>query len=402
MRRSVTLAALVVLSSACAQRSRLHTFRMVTDATVVSVWGLVFSVPTERTKTLTPLLEPVESVGGVGLDNKDKLLFTSNFQGVYTAVRVRDHELQWRKTTIDPLSMPPTFVAKESVNAPEDMVLEGTQNGRIFAVNANTGVAIWVYELGGEITEAPSVADGRVIVMNSRNQLVALDALTGKWLWQYTRDFPVGLTIAGHSGVTIRGNKIFVGFSDGFLACVQLEDGLLEWSRPLTLSGQGFADADATPVVAGNKVFASSVHDGVYALNAETGDVLWQLRTPNVTRMVAQDPTLYALSSSGKLMALDVDTGRARWELKFPTAVVTKPIAYRGYVAFGAKPGGLYVVEAETGRMVQRFFPGGISSEIAIKNGAIAFMSEGSMVYYLRYGEKHTLQLDAKHRWVGL
>jgi outer membrane protein assembly factor BamB len=118
--------------------------------------------------------------------------------------------------------------------------------------------------------------------------------------------------------------------------------------------------------------------------------------------MVAQDPTLYALSSSGKLMALDVDTGRARWELKFPTAVVTKPIAYRGYVAFGAKPGGLYVVEAETGRMVQRFFPGGISSEIAIKNGAIAFMSEGSMVYYLRYGEKHTLQLDAKHRWVGL
>jgi outer membrane protein assembly factor BamB len=399
----VALSLIMAFALACANnRGRLHSFRFVDDPTAIVVWGLVFSIPTERTKLLTPLLDPIEALGGVGLDNKDKLLFTANIQGVYQAVRVRDQEIMWRRTVPDPLSMPPTFVPKEAIRSPEDLVLQGTQNGRIFAVNAESGETVWAYEMGGEISESPSVAEGRVLVMNTRNQLVALDALTGKWLWQYTRDFPVGLTIAGHSGVTVKGSRVFVGFSDGFLACVQLEDGLLEWSRPLTLSGQGFADADATPVVVGERVYAASVHDGVYALRADTGDVIWQLRTPNVTRITARDPTIFALSASGKLMALDIDSGKPRWELKFPTAVVSKPIAYRGYVAFGAKPGGLYVVDAQSGRLVQRFFPGGVSGEMASRGGSLAFMSEGSVVYYMRYGEKHSLQLNAKHRWVGL
>lgn len=391
-----------VLGIGCNPKSRLHTFRFVEDPTAIVVWGLVFSIPTERTKLLTPLLDPIEANGGVGLDNKEKLLFTANFQGVYQAVRVRDQETEWRRVTVDPLSMPPLFVAKESIRAPEDYVLEGTQNGRIFAVTAAKGEVVWTYEMGGEITEPPSVSEGRVLVMNSRNQLMALDALTGKWLWQYTRDFPVGLTISGHSGVAVKGSKVFVGFSDGFLACVQLEDGLLQWSRPLTLSGQGFADADATPVVIGDRVYAASVHDGVYALRAETGDVIWQTRAANVTRITAQDPTIFALSASGKLTALDIDSGKPRWELKFPTAVVSKPVAHRGYVAFGAKPGGLYVVDAQTGRLVQRYYPGGVAGEIATKGNSLAFMSEGSVVYYMRYGERHNVLLDAKHRWVGL
>jgi outer membrane protein assembly factor BamB len=391
------------LLGACADNhSRLHSFRLVEDPTQVIVWGIVFQLPTERTKLLTPLLDPIEALGGVGLDAKDKLLFTANFQGVYRAVRVRDQQTVWRHVAADPLSMPPTFVAKEAVRSPHDLVLEATQNGRVFAVDAETGAIGWTYEMGGEITEPASVADGRVLVMNSRNQLVALDALTGKWLWQYTRDFPVGLTIAGHSGVTVKGNRIFVGFSDGFLACVQLEDGLLQWSRPLTLSGQGFADADATPLVVGDRVYAASVHDGVFALRADTGDVVWQTRMPNVTRMTAQDPTIFALSANGKLSALDIDSGKPRWELKFPTAVVTKPVAHRGYVAFGARPGGLYIVEAQTGRLVQRFYPGGVQGELAARGGSLAFMSEGSVVYYLRYGERHNIQMDAKKRFVGL
>ncbi|MCC6807680.1 MAG: PQQ-binding-like beta-propeller repeat protein [Deltaproteobacteria bacterium] len=403
MRHGRWLAAVALFSISCAGNpSRLHTFKLVDDPTAIVVWGLVFAHPTERVKLLTPLLEPIEALGGVGLDSKDKVLFTANFQGVYSAVRVRDQETLWRHSGVDPLSMPPTFVSKESVRSPDDLVIFGSQNGRVFAVNAQTGATVWTYEMGGEISEAPTVAEGRLLIMNSRNQLMALDALTGKWLWQYTRDFPVGLTILGHSGVAVKADKVFVGFSDGFLACVQLDDGLLQWSRPLTLSGQGFADADATPIVVGDRVYASSVHDGVYALKADTGDVIWQLRAANVTRLTAQDPTLFALSASGKLQAIDADSGKPRWELKFPTAVVSKPVAHRGYIAFGAKPGGLYVVDVQTGRLVQRFFPGGVASELAVRGGSLAFMSEGSVIYYMRYGEKHNLLLDAKRRYVGL
>src|SRR4029079_7686250 len=112
----------------------------------------------------------------------------------------------------------------------EDLVAFGSKNGRVFVVTAERGVPVWSYDLGGELRVQPTVAQGRLLITNARNQLVALDALTGKWLWQYTRDFPVQMTILGHAGVTVRGSIAYVGFSDGFICAVQLEDGLLAWS----------------------------------------------------------------------------------------------------------------------------------------------------------------------------
>lgn len=395
---------LLVATSACAGKpSKLRPYPFVNDATSTTVWGLVFSQPTERTQLLTPLFDPQEPTGGVALDTREKLMFTANAQGVYSCTRIADQELVWRATDVDPLTMQPLFVAKESVRAPHDLVIEGTQNGRIFAVHADTGQQVWSYELGGEIASAPTVAEGRLFALNARNQLVALDALTGKWLWQYSRDFPVGLTIAGHSGVTVRGGRAYVGFSDGFVVAVSVEDGLLVWSRPLTLAGQGFSDADATPVLSGGRLFAASVHDGVAALNPDSGEVLWIVRSPNVTRLAAAHGYVYAASTGGKLQAIDAESGRIVWSFAYPAALVSTPIVYRGYVTVATRPHGLFVLDAQKGHLVQRFYPGGgISSELAHDKTGLAFMSEGSMVYYMRYGERPGVMLTAKKRFQGL
>lgn len=400
-----TLAALVVsaaLASGCAKKGRLLPYAFVDDLTNVSVWGLVFSEPTERVRQVTPLFEPQEASGGVGLDPQERYLFTANYQGVYSAIRLEDRSVAWRHTTSDPLSMAPLFVAKEQVRAPVDLVLQGTQAGVLFAVQAKTGQTVWSYDVGGEITAVPTVAGGRVIVMNSRNQVMAFDVLTGKWLWQYSRDFPVGMTIAGHSGVTATPSRVFVGFSDGFVVSINIEDGVMQWARPLTLSNTVFADVDTTPVLVGNRLFAASVHDGVHALNAETGEVLWQLRVPNVTRIAASDPYVYAVSTNGRMLAIETESGRTQWEFKFPIGTVTTPVVFGGYVTFGSRPGGLYVLEAQSGRVAQRYFPGAIGSELAHSRGHLAFLSESSIAYYFRYGAATGVQQTYRARHVGL
>jgi outer membrane protein assembly factor BamB len=402
MMRSVLLPLIAVVASACiAKPSKLHVFPLSHDVTQSSVWGLNFTQPTERTQQLTPLFDPQEPTGGVALDTREKFLFTANAQGVYSCIRLSDRSTLWRKVDVDPLTMPPYFVPKETIRSPKDLVIEGTQNGHIFAVDAETGETMWTYDAGGEIAAAPSLAEGRLLALNARNQLVALDALTGKWIWQYSRDFPVGLTIAGHSGITVKNGRAYVGFSDGFVVAVGLEDGLLVWSRPITLASQGFADADATPVLAGGRLYAASVHDGVHAINANTGEVIWQLRIPNVLRIAASRGYVYAVSTT-KLTALDADSGKTVWTFAYPPAIVSTPVVYRGYVTFGARPHGLYVLDAQKGQLVQHFYPGGVSSEIAHEKGAIAFMSEGSMVYYMRYGEPNGVSIAAKKRFQGL
>ncbi len=404
MKRTLAVVCFVTLAAACAARpSRLRVYPLVEDPTSTTVWGLVFREPTDRVQLLTPLFDPQEPTGGVALDDNEKYIFSSNAQGVYMCTRLSDHQTIWRRIAPDPLTMPPYFITKESVRAPHDLVVEATQNGRIFAVKAETGEEAWHYDLGGEIWTAPALAEGRLLVLNTRNQLVALDALTGKWLWQYSRDFPVNLTIAGHSGITVQGGHAFVGFSDGFVVSVNLEDGLLAWSRPLTLAGQGFADADATPVLSGGRLFAASVHDGVAALHPGTGEVLWQARIANVTRIAAAHGHVYAASTSGKVLALDAESGKTVWAFSFPPAVVTRPVVYRGYVTVGSRPHGLFVLDAQKGQLVQRFYPGGgIASELVHDRAALAFMSEGSMVYYMRYGERPGVVLGPKRRFQGL
>jgi len=393
---------LIVLTACAARPSRLHVYPLVDDATAITVWGFIFSEPTERTQMLTPIFDPQEPSGGVALDTRGKLVFSANAQGVFQATRTSDQATVWRRVENDPLTMQPLFVAKEGIRSPHDLVIEGTQNGRLFAVEADTGKTVWIYEMGGEIAHAPTVAEGRVLALNARNQLIALDALTGKWIWQYSRDFPVGLTIYGHSGITVRNGHAYVGFSDGFVCAVGVEDGLLVWSRPLTLASQGFADADATPVLSGNRLYAASVRDGISALKPDTGEVIWQVRVPNVLRIAAANGYVYAASTT-KVVAVDGETGKTLWSFSYTPAAVATPVVYRGYVTIASRPHGLFVLDAKRGNLVQHFFPGGgISSELAHDKAGLAFMSEGSWVYYLRYGERPNIVLGGKKRFQGL
>lgn len=368
-----------------------------------AVYGVVQVIPTERLNKVTPLLESTSPTGGAAFDSSGKTLFTANFEGIATAYDLRDQSERWRNRSDESLTMTPYYVergAAPGVKVP--LVIEGTQEGKLFALRASDGVQEWNYDFGGELRQPPVLVDGRLLAVSSRNQLGAFDVATGKWLWQYNREFPVNMTVYGHSGVAVKNGIAYVGFSDGFVCGVNLSDGLVKWARPLTLKGQGFSDSDTTPELVGNKVFAASFEDGVYAMRGDTGEVLWQLNFPGVTRLAAHDPYLFAASTNGELWAIDADTGQAVWKFKFPAAEVTKPIVYHGYVIVGTRPGGLYVVQEDSGEPVQSLQVGGVTGDLSASQGQLVLMSEDSNVYVLRFGAKSSILMGAQHRFVGL
>jgi outer membrane protein assembly factor BamB len=368
-----------------------------------SIFGIVEVIPTERINRVTPLLETTEPTGGASFDRAGKTLFTANFQGIATAYDLRDQTERWRTSSDESLTMTPYYLergAAPGVKVP--LVIEGSQEGKLFALRASDGAQEWSYDFGGELRQAPVIADGRLLAVSSRNQCGAFDAATGKWLWQYNREFPVNMTVLGHSGVSVKNGTAYVGFSDGFVTGINLTDGLVKWARPLTLKGQGFSDADATPELIGDKVYAASFEDGVYALRADTGEVLWQLNFPGVTRLASHDPYLFAASTSGELWAIDADSGLPVWKFKFPAAEVTKPIVYHGFVLIGTRPGGLYIVQEDSGEPVQSVQAGGVTGDLSMAQGQLAFMSENSTVFIMRYGASGTIMFGGPHRFVGL
>ena len=67
--------------------------------------------------------------------------------------------------------------------------------------------------------------------------MVAVDATTGKFKWQYKSETPEEYTLRGHAGVTIDKDLIFTGFSNGTLAALRKDTGSVAWS---------FSDADVS------------------------------------------------------------------------------------------------------------------------------------------------------------
>ncbi len=134
--------------------------------------------------------------------------------------------------------------------------------------------------------------------------------------------------------------------------------------------------AESTPLVHDGVMFVQGANDRVQALNAATGDLLWQYarRLPDgvagsVKRGIAlYGDRLYIGTSDVHVVALDAKTGTLVWDQAIGDPAVREgigggPLVARGKVmvgttgtGVGAKPGGPQIVglDADTGRIAWR------------------------------------------------
>lgn len=62
----------------------------------------------------------------------------------------------------------------------------GTDNNKVYALNASTGTLLWSFAAGGRVWSSPAVANGVVYVGGWDAKLLALNASTGAQLWSST------------------------------------------------------------------------------------------------------------------------------------------------------------------------------------------------------------------------
>lgn len=81
----------------------------------------------------------------------------------------------------------------------------------------------WSVAIGGKLTQ-PVVASGKVFVSSvNRQTLYALDAGSGKVLWQYVAGGRID------SSPTVHESTVLFGCADGWVYCLRAEDGVLAW-----------------------------------------------------------------------------------------------------------------------------------------------------------------------------
>ena len=279
-------------------------------------------------------------------------VFVGSSQGILWALSADGGELLWRRPLSGPISSEPAYVDELG------LVLVGDDDGALWAIDPATGKERWVFRAHAPITARPTYADGIVYFTSAENRVYALDAARGTWKWQYDRESPDGFTIRGQGGPLVSRGRVYVGFSDGHLACLEARTGDIVWVRGLGGEGHHYADVDSTPTLAGGVLYVASVSGGVYALDPKDGSVKWRFDVEGAGTVRVHHGRAYFAAGKAGLHCVDL-AGRLLWRQALPRAgELSTPLPIGRWVVVSAADSGTYVADAENGRLNQFFSPG--------------------------------------------
>lgn len=318
----------------------------------------------ELLRPVTPadnfVLRPDEA-GAVGVDSGRRLVYVGSREGTLLAVDAVTAEVRWERKLGGPVSGVPVLVTDEAGQT----LFVGTDNGELHAIDPETTDERWSYPTDGRIRNGALVLDGVVYLVNSRDQVFALDARTGKWRWQYEQTLQTDFTIDGHAGLALmlpaQGSdtepQIIACFDNGKVAALSADSGDALWLGSVAATEAGnFADCDTTPIVdaAANAVYVAGQSTGVYALSLADGAVVWRYPTQGVGS-IAEDPggLLIAMSSLEGIMAIDRQ-GRSVWRTQLDPGSLGRPVVVGDTLVLTHTEAGLVALDVATGALLGR------------------------------------------------
>jgi alcohol dehydrogenase (cytochrome c) len=157
--------------------------------------------------------------------------------------------------------------------------------------NVRRLVPAWAFSFGGEKQRGqqsqPMVHDGKIFVTGSYSRVFALDARSGRKLWEYNHRLPEGILPCCdviNRGAALYGNLVIFGTLDGQLVALNGETGKVAWKETLGDYSAGVSITHA-PIIVKGKVLAAiagsefGVVGKIEARDAMTGKLIWSRPT---------------------------------------------------------------------------------------------------------------------------
>ena len=128
----------------------------------------------------------------------------------------------------------------------------------------------------------PLVRDGVLYAFGFGDQVFAFDAASGRQLWRYQRDLPQGTSINGKKTIALYGDKVFTATSDNHMLALDARTGRPVWDVAIT-DRPGMRNPGG-PLAADGVVMQGMANQQpgggiIAAFDTETGEHLWTFET---------------------------------------------------------------------------------------------------------------------------
>jgi len=301
----------------------------------------------------------------------DGVVYVGSADGNLYAIDQETGAQKWKVDTGEPIVSSPAVA--------NGLVYFVGSDGALYAVGAPTGAHKWRFATGGErrfeaknlhgmtpaaqampdpmdhFLSSPAVFNNRVYFGSSDGKVYAVDATSGVLQWSFATGDVV------HASPTIANNTIYIGSWDSYFYALDAESGQERWrfkagEDPAIHNQVGFQSSAA---VVGGTVYVGCRDGHVYAIDATTGRKVWDYSTSqswvNSTPAV-RDGVVYAgTADTHRFMAIDAKTGRLRFVVDVQALMFGSPAVAGNLAYIGAMNGRLSAIDLSSGKVAWDF-----------------------------------------------
>lgn len=252
------------------------------------------------------------------------------------------------------------------------IVFVGAYDNNLYAVTADKGEFLWKHPTRGGIGGSPIVHEDAVIVGSSDGTLYSLQYRKGRLNWQYVAEGPI------YSSPTVRFDHVFFGADDGYFYVVNAQRGQLSWKTNV------YSSVRSSAFVGEELVYFGAEDGQIVSLEVSNGKTKWQTKAQRAVTSSPRvvDDILYVGSLDGTVYANDASSGWPIWKFRTGAPVVSSPAVLENMLFVGSADGRLYAIDLDSGRQVWAYETGGqIVSSPAIWNNTVYFGSTDGSLY---------------------
>lgn len=309
------------------------------SAPVTRIWSANVGEGIDRS---TPALRPV-------MDGDT--IWTADHEGLVTAISVDNGSVtsQW-ETELD-LSAGP--------GVQRDVVMFGTFDGGVHVFDRASGGLRWNARVSSEVLARPVLHDGVVIVRCIDGRVFGFDVNDGTRMWVYDRSIPL-LTLRGNSEPLVRGGQVFIGYDDGTVAALRVEDGSVVWEQRVS-STEGrseldrLVDIDGSMAIVATDLYVVTYRGRLAGMALESGRMLWVKDVASYTGLTVDRTDMAVTDRDGNVWLVDRRNGSTLWRSdSLLYRDLTRAVFQGDYLVMGDFDGYLHWMNTESGQFAAR------------------------------------------------
>ena len=241
-----------------------------------------------------------------------------------------------------------------------NLLVVGTLDGHVYAMDAATGKQLWSAEVDDEVISPPAIDAGVVYVRTNSGNVYAFDSNSGERKWAYDQGNVPLLSLRGNGPLLAAHGVVMFGSDDGNVISLRSDTGAIQWKLSITkglgrTDIQKLNDADDTLQLDGNILYATAYHGELTAVDATQGQLAWTRAFSSYVGMGVADKEVVGVDDDSLVWAFSKDGGGDLWKqdaLQYHW--LTAPAIQDKYAVVGGVDGYVHWLDLSDGKLAAR------------------------------------------------